>query len=944
MQGNAQTKVTINHKVQRFIGDVSTLDRSKFFNLHAKSHDKDVTAFYEEYNIGEGRGFWGPMSESKRKGFTVGSTYPNSTIIDKSTDVKEVNRYVGTEHPRTVFVDEMDVEKAANWAAKYFVDEVDADDRPEFYEPMNEPFVHAHDFYEGKWITEDEIRVKRRMAELFGAIGKKIHDTPSLGKMKVVGYSSAWPSLEINNFAHWEDNMKMFMDVAGDDMDAFATHLYDGVNITGQNNNRSGSNSEAILDLIETYSYKKWGKVKPHAITEYGVITSGFDENYTDLESIQSIKGINHMLFNLLDRENVIDISIPFITDKSTWHLTENNGYQPYGAALFIPTNIGEKEVQGWRYSPKIHFFELWKNVQGKRIQIASDNPDIQSQAFLEDKILFIALNNLDIKTQTVNLDFIESLEEIDYITKKSLRIYNDKQEEMSNEKLDKNITSLELVSGETVVLEYHFTQNIELTSAIAERKYYAPEHITEIKANTQNTFTFNGLVTDQIENVTLHMGIGRKHDKSKKPIILVNNTSVDVPTNWKGSDQAHRDDFFGVIEIPIDANLIKANNTITVSFPDDGGHISSMILEVSNQRDVSLGLEKVQIISPNTSVGSAQRINVDLKYTATTSRDLVAEFWSQSQWLGQFTTTVPAGIGTQTLSIPLGSTPTIGDKYIVKASLRPVGKSWEYNIATDQKNDILAVEEQGYTVNFIIKNNNNELIEGTNVSFNEQTVSTNGNGEATFNNIFAGTYNYSLSHDQYNSYSEDLIVSNENVMVEITLDDKYWIHAGEPKTVTSGDLVTLTASTSDHTNVTYKWFSSADIDIENSENKSMNFVAPNVADNTEILIELEGTINDFIAYDNIIISVLPNNDITSSELITDKTSLLYPNPVEDIININLKDDTEIVFMTSSGKEVKTVSLTKGDQAVNVADLQKGFYFLSVSNNDITTLHKIIKK
>ena len=27
------------------------------------------------------------------------------------------------------------------------------------------------------------------------------------------------------------------------------------------------SNMEAILDLIETYSYVKWGIIKPHAIT-----------------------------------------------------------------------------------------------------------------------------------------------------------------------------------------------------------------------------------------------------------------------------------------------------------------------------------------------------------------------------------------------------------------------------------------------------------------------------------------------------------------------------------------------------------------------------------------------------------------------------------------------------------------------------------------------------
>lgn len=53
--------------------------------------------------------------------------------------------------------------------------------------------------------------------------------------------------------------MKMFMDVAGANMDALSIHLYDGVNQIGQDTRRSGSNMEAVLDLIESYSFQKWG-------------------------------------------------------------------------------------------------------------------------------------------------------------------------------------------------------------------------------------------------------------------------------------------------------------------------------------------------------------------------------------------------------------------------------------------------------------------------------------------------------------------------------------------------------------------------------------------------------------------------------------------------------------------------------------------------------------
>ncbi|NLR93365.1 T9SS type A sorting domain-containing protein [Flammeovirga agarivorans] len=945
-QGNAQTKVTINHKTQRFIGGVSELNRNKFFNLHAKANDAELNAFYEEYNVGQGRGFWGPLSESKRKGFAVG-TYPNSTVNDNSTAEKDVFRYVGTEHPKSAFLDEMDVDKAADWAVKYFVDEVSVNDRPQFYEPMNEPFVHAHDFYEGKWITEDEIRVKRRMADLFAAIGKKIHETPSLGKMKVVGYSAAWPSMEIHDFAHWEENMKMFMDVAGEHMDGFSTHLYDGVNITGQNNIRSGSNSEAILDLIETYSYLKWGKVKPHAITEYGVITHGFDDDYTDLESVQSVKGINHMLFNLLDRENVIDISIPFITDKSKWHLNAGNNYQPYGAALFIPTNIGEAEVKGWRYSPRIHFYELWKDVKGKRVQINSDNPDIQTHAFQEENTLYIAFNNLDDNSQTIDIEFVENLDALKSITKKSLRIYDDKQEEMSITTLNESISSLELIGGETCILAYHFEEAPTLTSAMVEQKYYAPEHIKAIQSNQTNTFTFNGVDTDGTQQVILHMGIGRKHDKSKQPTIKVNDVMITVPSNWKGSDQAHRDDFFGVIEIPFDSDLLKANNKISVTFPDEGGHISSMILELSNEKDISIGMESVEILLPNNTIGSAEQVSIDLKYTATTTRDLVAEFWSSQQWLGQATKTIDAGSGTQTLRIPLQNAPTIGEKYIIKASIRPEGKSWQYNLATDQKNDVIAVEKgDTFAANFTIKDESEQILEGAIITIGEEKKTSNSEGNISFSELEAGEFDFSVELSGYTTYNSSFTISDQDLSIPVvlTLTSEAWVNAGDDQTVESGDLVTLTASTSHNDEFVTKWSSSSSILIENSEALSIQFTAPEVESETAFVFEFEGTREGLTEYDEVTVTVTPNStDIPTYALNIEESIPFYPNPVDDIVNVELKDASDVIFFTSNGQKVRTLSLAKGLQSINISDLQKGIYFLKITSNNLNILYKMLK-
>ena len=375
--------------------------------------------------------------------------------------------------------------------------------------------------------------------------------------------------------------MKLFMDTAGDNMAAFSTHLYDGINVTGQDTKRSGSNSEAILDLIENYSFVKWGKIKPHAISEYGAIESGYPANvYSEVASAQTLRSINHILFNLLDREDRMLTSIPFITGKATWHITAANNFQPYTPTLWIPTNIGEPTPNGWRYSPRIHFYELWKDVKGKRVLIKSDNPDVQTQAFVDGNKLFVALSNLDDAPQTVNLNMISGVSNLTNMKIKSLKVYDFEMPDMRTENTAQAPSKIDLIKDETVVLEYTFDNIITFNNALKGINYYTEKHLQTINANSPISYTFNNVATGD-GFATLRMSLGRKHNVTKKPKITVNGIEITVPTNYQGYNQANRDDFFGMIEIPFTAHLLKTTNNITIEFPDTGGRISSLILNV---------------------------------------------------------------------------------------------------------------------------------------------------------------------------------------------------------------------------------------------------------------------------------------------------------------------------------------------------------------------------
>jgi len=534
--------VTIDHSTQRFLGTISELDRNKYFVLHSAASDTELDEFYKTYNVSKGRSFWGPYSYAKSKTGSVGK-YPAAR--GGSNEIRKVRSgFVSTEHPANVLRYNTDIEAGAAWAAEYYKNFVGDNGRPEFFEPMNEPFVHADDSVLAPGRPSSDAMLLK-MADWFGAIGKEFDNTPELANIKVIGYASAWPSVELRDFWHWNKYQKMFMDRAGDHIDGFATHLYDGINVTGQNNSRSGSNSEAILDLIEAYSHIKWGTIRPHAITEYGGIERGYGSEYSDIASSQGIRSFNHMIFNLLERQNDLLISIPFVTDKSTWHLNAGNNYQPYGPVLFRPSNLGEPTPESWEYTPRVLFFDLWKEFRGKRVEINSDNPDIQVQAFADKNKLFVALNNIDDALQTVNLNFVDGVSGLEKVRVKRLKIFENKEPQFNNYLRATAPASYSMISGETITLEYTFADDIAFDNAIRSKKYYSDTYLQAIKSGVTQTYNFNG-VDVGAGNASLRMSIGRKRQFSKAPIIRVNGTRVVVPNNWTGYDQGNRKDFFG--------------------------------------------------------------------------------------------------------------------------------------------------------------------------------------------------------------------------------------------------------------------------------------------------------------------------------------------------------------------------------------------------------------
>ncbi|KXX70687.1 T9SS type A sorting domain-containing protein [Flammeovirga sp. SJP92] len=591
---SAQTAISIDFQTQRYLEDVSELDRKKFFNLHMipnKDHTDDDMELLKNWEVTQGRSFWGAFGRYSNYINTNG-VFPGASTVEKEGAnnvkyAKEQDHYkhisrqlVVTDHPVSMIRMEMDTEEAGKFAAQYFQHFYEDATRPYYYEPVNEPFVHADEYTENGKYSEADVR--RKTAEYFKEIGKSFQEQGL--ETKVIGYSSAWPSMELWDFEHWESRMKMFMDVAGDYMAGFSTHLYDGINVTGQDTERSGSNADAILDLIETYSYIKWDSVKPHAITEYGGISSGYGDTYTDVESIQTVRSINHIIFGLMDREDRLMISIPFITGKSPWHWGAD--FEPYGADLWRPvkSSIVNGEPTEFLLTAKKDFFHLWDNVKGKRVRCSSSNPDIFVQAFVDGKTAYICLNNIDTKNQDVALQFVSSMGDFQKVNKRSLKIYQNEDPIYKDEDLTEVPSSISIEPHETIVLTYTLDREVTFSKKAIRKEYYSKTYMQDIKANNKMTFAFNGVTDLSMEGeARLRMAIGRKHDMSKKPRVKINGVTLNSLSNWKGYDQADREDFFGVIEVPVPYKLLKANNSVELSFSDEGGAVSSVVLSVNS-------------------------------------------------------------------------------------------------------------------------------------------------------------------------------------------------------------------------------------------------------------------------------------------------------------------------------------------------------------------------
>lgn len=589
--------VVVEPSTIRSIGGITAFERDKYITIHASPFEGDLTEpvyryVTEELGVHYGRdggvqsGLLSKTPEDPKKpGFPDVEWMKREGAKQQkqfqfgfpSYDPKQTREVVLCTHPQWMMgMPSQDFasfgpkspEAAAEFCAQYLKHFWDGERRPYIYEVFNEPFVHAKEIGTNvEEMSHQHLVTARRIRELVPG-------------MLIGGYTAAWAEVEARNFEHWNNWQKKFMDIAGEEMDFFSTHLYDGKNIKGTEAERTGSNTEAILDLIDSYSFLSYGVAKPQVFSEYGRIVQrkkGTKYPYSPKRVGRLIRSLNGMNMMFMDHPDRLLKCVPFVLTIGSWTYEKYGEDEPWEYLLFrkVGDNLVITELE--------HFYRFWKGVDGERRVSHSTDPDIRVHAIADGLRLHVVMANLDTKARTVDLQGLADLKP----AKVSLRRLTTHGEvpTFSQTTLLDLPQSQKLEVGESAMLIIDLAKTLEPAATVEEKRVYATSYLQAIEQDKPISFVFKNVPTGQ-GTAYLRLAIGREQDRQRTPSVVLNGQSLEVPTDWAGGDQAGRKMFFGLLEIPVPMALVSNETRVEIGFPDSGGKVASAVLQVNLRND----------------------------------------------------------------------------------------------------------------------------------------------------------------------------------------------------------------------------------------------------------------------------------------------------------------------------------------------------------------------
>ncbi|WP_370980916.1 Ig-like domain-containing protein [Agaribacterium sp. ZY112] len=455
----------------------------------------------------------------------------------------------------------------------------------------------------------------------------------------------------------WDVIWKGFMDTAGQNMDFYSIHTYDWPRWPQENGGvrRTGVHTEGVLDQLEWYDMKMLGQRKPVIVSEYGTVSGRFQTQGTTLDRHrmrwEALKPFSQQMMQFMERPDYVTASLPFIVVKGTWG--DAGKTAPYSQSLLDRDYDSCEETAEayenctWNFNASIHWYELWRDVEGERVDTYSSDRDIQVDAYVNnndmnaENHMYVIVNSLHGEETSVDLSWagIDG-NDINSITLRHLYLDEtlDADGDVSNgigkpilaeAELASLPTELTVGADATFILDIEYANPIDLSQSSNETKYAAeplaaaePYRVT--RSATPLSIQINGVDKPVTGEAQLRVTGGfflanafKGTEQDRRVKLTVNGNEVDVNADWRG-ENFYTNRLMLTMELPFPAEYLAddGNNTFEL-FTLASGDYSAAMLQVWDQ---STDLNRSVVTAPSgdavTGLSLAETGTMNMKVT----------------------------------------------------------------------------------------------------------------------------------------------------------------------------------------------------------------------------------------------------------------------------------------------------------------------------------------
>ncbi|MGG1554015.1 cohesin domain-containing protein [Paenibacillus ferrarius] len=404
----------------------------------------------------------------------------------------------------------------------------------------------------------------------------------------VGGPSSAFMYLEKNGFDEAKAQLK-FMDDTRDTLDWYSHHFYENSNlfINDRSNNSDGFLSgrlEAVLDLLKAHMVNT-NNVKPIYITEEGTYNTGG----TDLDYFQKLVAYNGYMLRFMNYADSIGMLVPYLYPIINWKPTADNTFYKYNETM-----NGLKE----QMTPLEAYVDMWKDYRGAFLPSEADNDRVYTNAVRYNDKVYVAVQNLNSQRVNLDLNVLTGGTGIANITRK--HFYLEKGNLKYEEENVADLNNVYMRVQEMSVFEITLDSNPQFAKTWERKSSFARQELQATSETAPAEFTIPTSIADLAKS-TLRVGFGKDGSGFKTDMTVeINPGSGSGESFTKDLEFTNKSgDVLTFADFKLDPSKVKSNNTIRITIPENGGHITSVQLINYYDHAAPVGVVTTQLVQP---------------------------------------------------------------------------------------------------------------------------------------------------------------------------------------------------------------------------------------------------------------------------------------------------------------------------------------------------------